>query len=112
MALYGNLGAGKTTLAKGIAVGLGVRPESRVTSPTFALIHEYRGRVGVYHLDWYRLKKVAGVDQALARECFEAGGVTLVEWPERGGSLLPRHCVRARVFHRGPGVRAIEVSGL
>ena len=110
VALQGELGAGKTTLAKGIAKGLGVASERSVSSPTFVLIHEYAGRGRVFHLDWYRLGRVEGADEAMAEECFASGGVTLVEWPERGGSLLPALAVRVRLAHHGPKSRTIAVS--
>src|SRR5438067_1860262 len=78
VAFYGDLGAGKTTLIKGIARGLGVQSESVVSSPTYVVIHEYKGRAHqtIFHLDWYRLKKVTGVDEALALECFDSAGVS------------------------------------
>lgn len=109
MALYGSLGAGKTTLVKGIASGLGVRSREQVSSPTFVVIHEYSGRCRVYHLDWYRLKKVEGVDEAMALECFDPGAVALVEWPERGEDLLPKNVVRIAIRHAGSTSRDIEV---
>ena len=110
VALQGELGAGKTTLVKGIAKGLGVASEKSVSSPTFVLIHEYAGREKVFHLDWYRLSRVEGADESMAEECFASSGVTLVEWPERGHSLLPSRAVRIRLSHRGPKSRLIAVS--
>lgn len=89
LALHGELGAGKTQLVKGLAKGLGFRGE--VTSPTFTLIHEYRGgRLPVYHLDLYRLETVQdalrlGVEEYLPT----SDGVTVIEWPERIEELLP-----------------------
>ena len=108
--LQGALGAGKTTLVKGIAKGLGVASEKAVSSPTFVLIHEYAGREKIYHLDWYRLPRVEGADEAMAEECFASQAVTLVEWPERGRSLIPLKSVRIRLTHRGPASRLISVS--
>jgi tRNA threonylcarbamoyladenosine biosynthesis protein TsaE len=107
--LRGELGAGKTTLVKGIAKGLGVRSEKEVASPTFVLIHEYRGRFPIYHLDWYRLARVEGPDEALAQECFDAEAVTLIEWPQRGKAVLPRERIEVKIFHSGPSSRSIEV---
>ena len=109
VALYGEVGAGKTTLAKGIAKGLGVKSEADISSPTFVVIHEYEGQTKVYHLDWYRLKKVEGVDEAMALECFDSEGVTLVEWPERGEPVLPEQTLRLRIRHKGPTLRLIDV---
>ena len=110
VALEGELGAGKTTLVKGIALGLGVRNEDEVMSPTFVLIHEYQGREKIYHLDWYRLKKVSGTDLALAEECLSSPSVCLVEWPQRGRGLLPRAAIRVRIDFSGPKFRKIQIS--
>jgi tRNA threonylcarbamoyladenosine biosynthesis protein TsaE len=85
--LRGELGAGKTQLAKGFAAGLGVTVT--VNSPSFILMAEYAGRLPLFHVDLYRL---ADAVDALAAGLFDerqAAGVTLVEWPERLGSALP-----------------------
>lgn len=108
VALSGPLGAGKTTLIKGIAGGLGVPAES-VSSPTFVLVHAYSGREKVYHMDWYRLKKVAQRDAAMLAECLEDAAVSLIEWPERAAALVPRHALRVRIRHAGGDKRRIEV---
>ncbi len=80
--LSGDLGAGKTTFVKGLAAGLGIDPDE-VSSPTFTLLHEYRGeRLTLYHADLYRLERTASEDLGLA----EAGvrdGVLAIEWPDR-----------------------------
>ena len=110
VALEGPLGSGKTTMVKGIAKGLGVSSEKAVSSPTYVLIHEYKGRGKIYHLDWYRVKAVRGADAELARECFTSGAVTLVEWPERGKKLLPPDALRVGMFHRGPKSRTLSFS--
>lgn len=110
VALQGELGAGKTTLVKGIAKGLGVASEKTVSSPTFVLIHEYVGCKKIYHLDWYRLPRVEGADESMAEECFASQGVTLVEWPERGRSLLPSRTVRIQLSHKGPRSRLITLT--
>jgi tRNA threonylcarbamoyladenosine biosynthesis protein TsaE len=87
-ALHGVLGAGKTQLVKGLARGLGYTGD--VTSPTFTIVHEYRGgRLPVYHLDLYRLRdESAGIDIGL-EEYLPSDGVTVIEWPDRLASLLP-----------------------
>ena len=110
VALHGELGSGKTTLVKGIAKGLGVRGEKTVSSPTFVLVHEYKGRVPVYHIDWYRLDKVTGQDAQSAEECFDSKAVTLVEWAERGKELLPKNCMQVRLGHGGADKRTIHIS--
>lgn len=107
--LSGELGAGKTTFAKGLVKALGARSEREVSSPTFVIIHEYNARVPVYHLDWYRLERVEGADRELAQECFDGGGVTLVEWPERGRGVLPAQRLEVRLSHGGGSLRHIEL---
>ena len=97
--LRGELGAGKTQLAKGFAAGLGVT--ATVNSPSFILMAEYAGRLPLYHIDLYRL---ADAVDALAAGLFDErqiDGVTLVEWPERLGSALP--AVRLDVVIGGTG---------
>ena len=110
VALQGPLGSGKTTLAKGMAKGLGVLSDRQVSSPSFVLIHEYQGREKIYHLDWYRLKSVKDADADLARECLGAQAVTFVEWPQRGRKLLPSDAVHIYLSHRGPGSRRLYFS--
>jgi tRNA threonylcarbamoyladenosine biosynthesis protein TsaE len=87
VALYGELGAGKTELAKGIARGLGV-PEV-VSSPTFILMAEYAGRLPFFHLDLYRLGGAADVLASGLMDERRATGVTVIEWADRMGELLP-----------------------
>lgn len=89
VALVGELGAGKTYLTKGIALGLGVSDEREVNSPTFVLVNEYAGRMPVYHIDTYRL---AGAEQLLAlgfEEMCQARGVVIIEWADRVSRLIP-----------------------
>ena len=110
VALRGELGSGKTTLAKGIARGLGIDGEKEVASPTFVLIHEYEGREKIFHIDWYRLKAVEQADRLFAEECFSSEAVTLVEWAERGKKILPKGRLEIRLSHKGPDTRLIEVA--
>ena len=110
VALHGDLGAGKTTFVKGVAEGLGVKSRTAVSSPTYVVIHQDEGRLRIYHLDWYRLERVEGVDAALAQECFDADAVTLVEWPERGEELLPKDHWTVKITHKGPTSRSVEVT--
>jgi tRNA threonylcarbamoyladenosine biosynthesis protein TsaE len=88
--LHGGLGVGKTTLTQAIAAGLAVPPDQYVSSPSFALLHEYRGgRLPLFHLDCYRLAGEDDVEGAGLTEYVGSSGLTVVEWPERLGSLLP-----------------------
>ena len=87
VALYGELGSGKTVLTKGIACGLGV--EADVHSPTFTLIHEHAGPIPLFHVDLYRIEGEAEVESIGVEEYIEAGGVTVIEWAEKMRSVLP-----------------------
>ena len=86
--LIGNLGAGKTTLAKGIISGLGAAPPEEVSSPTFTLIHEY-GEGRVYHIDLYRLDRPEQLATLGLEEIFDRDAVVLIEWGERFPALMP-----------------------
>ena len=88
IALYGPLGAGKTTLVQGIGAGLGV--EDFITSPTFILINEYSGRLPLYHIDLYRLENISQAEDLGIVEYFDKGGVCIIEWAEKLGNLLPK----------------------
>lgn len=88
-ALYGVVGAGKTQIVKGLARGLGYRGE--VTSPTFTLVHEYKGgHFPLYHLDLYRLATEEEAVRMGLEDYLPSDGVTVVEWPERITRLLPQ----------------------
>jgi tRNA threonylcarbamoyladenosine biosynthesis protein TsaE len=86
--LEGDLGAGKTTLTQSIGQGLGVPADCYITSPTFSLLHEYPGRLTLYHMDLYRL----GVDEIIDlgfEEYLYGEGLTVVEWPDRLEGIMP-----------------------
>jgi tRNA threonylcarbamoyladenosine biosynthesis protein TsaE len=86
--LSGELGAGKTAFVRGLAAGLGIDPDE-VSSPTFTLVHEYRGgRLTLYHADLYRLEKTATEDLGLEEKAV-AAGVLAIEWPDRLTHALP-----------------------
>ncbi len=107
VALYGDLGAGKTHLVKGICAALGVA-EAAVTSPTFTLVNEYAGRdFPVYHLDAYRVRRIEEFFELGYEEYVYGEGLCLVEWPEKLEGLLPPHTLRLRLEHLGGDRRRI-----
>lgn len=94
--LSGNLGAGKTAFVRGLASGLGINPED-VSSPTFTLVHEYRGgRLTLYHADLYRLDRIATGELGL-EEMGVSDGVLAIEWPDR-------------LAHELPGAREVQIE--
>jgi tRNA threonylcarbamoyladenosine biosynthesis protein TsaE len=105
--LIGNLGAGKTTLAKGIVSGLGAASEDEVSSPTFTLIHEYSPRV--YHIDLYRLDRADQVATLGLDEIFDREAVVLIEWGERFPELMPSERIEIRLRALDEDHREIEV---
>jgi len=109
--LIGNLGAGKTTLAKGIVNGLGAAAPDEVSSPTFTLIHEY-GKGRVYHVDLYRLDEPREVATLGLEEIFDRDAVVLIEWGERFPRLLPANRTEIRISWVGDDEREIEVTEL
>jgi len=104
--LIGNLGAGKTTLAKGIVKGLGAAQPDEVSSPTFTLIHEYGPRV--YHVDLYRLDRDEQVATLGLDEIFDRQAVVLIEWGERFPKLMPEDRIEIRLRTTGENSREIE----
>ena len=88
LALHGDLGAGKTELVKGLAAGLG--SADAVSSPTFTLVHEYRGgRLPLFHFDWYRLERVEELEEVGYYDYLDQCGVTVIEWAVKFPSELP-----------------------
>ena len=108
LCLWGDLGAGKTQLAKGIARGLGI--DDTVNSPTFILMNEYRGRMPLFHVDLYRLADAADALAGGVVDDRQADGVTVVEWPDRMGEVLPAGRLDVRIDGSGDEVREILVE--
>jgi len=109
IAFHGDLGAGKTTMIKGIAAGLGV--SDVVKSPSFVIVTEYAGRLPVYHVDLYRLKENSDFGPIGLDSYLEGAGVCLIEWAERADRVLPKKVMRVRMSVEGSG-RRIEITGL
>jgi len=108
--LIGDLGAGKTTLAKGIVKGLGAAEPEEVSSPTFTLIHEYGPRPAVYHVDLYRLDHAREAARLGLDEIFEKEAVVLIEWGEKFPELLPDERVEIRITSSHDNQREITVD--
>jgi tRNA threonylcarbamoyladenosine biosynthesis protein TsaE len=109
VAFYGDLGAGKTTMIKGVAAGL--RVADVVKSPSFVIMTEYAGRLPVYHIDLYRLNENTDFGAIGLDSYIEGEGVCLIEWAERAEEMLPEKAVRVRMSVEGEG-RKIAVGGL
>lgn len=108
--LIGNLGAGKTTLAKGIVEGRGAAGAEEVSSPTFTLVHTYGDAEPVYHIDLYRLDEAREVETLGLDDLFASGALVLLEWAERFPELLPEERTEIRIWADGEDGRTITVS--
>jgi tRNA threonylcarbamoyladenosine biosynthesis protein TsaE len=106
--LWGELGAGKTQFAKGFGAGLGVA--GTISSPTFILMSEYEGRLPLFHVDLYRLADGADALAGGVIDERQSGGVTLVEWPDRMGELLPAARLDVVIDGTGDEPRAIRLT--
>ncbi len=108
--LSGELGAGKTVFAQGVAAGLGVA--APVTSPTYTLVSEYQGRlIPFYHMDLYRLGGGDPFEELGAEEYVHSDGVTAIEWPEQVRSRWRGDCLTVSIKHLGGDSRKIEMAG-
>ena len=109
--LIGDLGTGKTTLAKGIVEALGAAPADDVLSPTFSLVHEYEGDPKVYHLDLYRLETVPQLETLGLEDIWEQRAIVIIEWGERFDSQMPGERIEIRLEHDGDDCRIIRLAG-
>jgi tRNA threonylcarbamoyladenosine biosynthesis protein TsaE len=107
IALTGELGSGKTRFVRGVAAGLSVDPATRITSPTYSLLHIYKGRLPLYHFDLYRLAGDADVAELGFAEFFYGDGVSLVEWADRLQEEMPAECLTITFSHVGDDRRRI-----
>lgn len=108
--LAGELGSGKTWLTKGIALGLGVSPKTIVTSPSFTLVNEYRGRAALFHMDVYRLVSLEEALSAGIEETLHGGGVVVLEWADRWPEILPEHTLMVKLLILDDHRRTIILS--
>jgi tRNA threonylcarbamoyladenosine biosynthesis protein TsaE len=106
--LCGQLGAGKTRLVRAIATALGVDPDD-ISSPTYVLIHEYDGRLPIYHFDAYRLPHPHAFDELGAMEYLEGDGVCLIEWADRVADRLPSDAWWITLTPTCPNTRRVEL---
>lgn len=112
-AFYGKMGAGKTTFVKAICEELGV--EDTITSPTFAIVNEYRSDLAgelIYHFDFYRIKKLDEVYDMGYEDYFYSGAICFIEWPELIEELLPGNTVKVSIEELGSGEREVILSEL
>ncbi len=112
-AFYGKMGVGKTTFIKAICEELGV--SDPMTSPTFAIVNEYRSDVTgelIYHFDFYRIKKLEEVYDMGYEDYFYSGALCFIEWPERVEELLPGHTVKVTMEEKEDGSRVITTGSL
>jgi tRNA threonylcarbamoyladenosine biosynthesis protein TsaE len=108
--LSGTLGAGKTALTQAIGRGLGVDSRIYITSPTFSLLHEYQARIPLYHMDLYRLGSEEEIESLGFPEYFYGQGLTVIEWPERLGSLMPVEKLHIELVISGETSRTAQLK--
>ena len=110
VALDGPLGAGKTCFVQGIARGLGVDPDTPVTSPTFTLVGEYPGRMPLHHADFYRVESLSRLEDAGFDDLLDGRGALVVEWSERFPEALPADRLLIRIEIRSESERRLQVE--
>lgn len=110
--LTGPLGAGKTTLTQGVGRGAGVAASCYITSPTYALLHEYPGRLPLYHLDLYRLSSEEEIEELGFLDYLYGRGAALIEWPDRLGRLKPSACLELELAFAGENGRTARLSAI
>lgn len=110
VALSGELGSGKTWFTKGIARGLGIGPNTIITSPSFALVNEYPGETTLFHIDVYRLENLSELLGAGIDEYLYSGGVAVLEWADRWPEILPDETVSVRLVILDEHSRSITFS--
>lgn len=109
--LEGDLGAGKTALSQAIARGLLVPDDCYVTSPSFAIMHEYLGRLPMYHMDFYRLQDAGEVEDLGFEEYFYLHGLTVIEWSNRALEILPNDRMILTIALNDDHSRSVTIRG-
>ena len=109
VALIGELGAGKTQLIKGLAAGIGVVRAGYLVSPSFTLVHEYQGRIPLYHVDLYRLGTEEETEDLGIEEYLAKDGVTAIEWADKIPSLLPKESLWIALRYLDRRTRSIHL---
>ena len=110
VALIGDLGAGKTCLTRGLALGLGLPLPQKVTSPSYTLINEYEGYTPIYHIDLYRIDQCEDVWDLGLDEYLEGEGVCIIEWANIILQELPSHTIEIKLSWLGENRRSIETK--
>ena len=108
LALWGDMGAGKTAFVHGLCQGMGL--SDRVSSPTFALVHEHDGPIPLYHFDLYRLSDEDELESVGVEEYWYGRGVSAIEWPQQAGSLLPAERLDVAIAITGPESRTFTLN--
>jgi tRNA threonylcarbamoyladenosine biosynthesis protein TsaE len=108
--LSGELGAGKTTLTKGLVSGLGAAQEEEVTSPTFTLVHKYDGSTRVYHVDLYRIESVKDFETLGLEEIFDEPAVVIIEWADKLSPRTDWPVLRIQLEHVSENERRISIE--
>jgi tRNA threonylcarbamoyladenosine biosynthesis protein TsaE len=111
VALYGELGSGKTCLTQGIAKGLEVPQGFYITSPTFALINEYPGRIPLFHMDFYRMTDMSEFDEIGIDEILSSDGIAVIEWADKFPSALPKERLDLSLTILDDQKRALVLTG-
>lgn len=111
MALVGELGAGKTQLIKGMAMGVGVGKSTYISSPSFTLINEYPGKTPFYHIDLFRLGQEKEAEELGLEDYFHGDGITAIEWADKIPSLLPKEKLLIHIAYTGKKTRSLEITG-
>jgi len=111
VALSGDLGAGKTTLVKGIAKGLGVKNYRYVNSPSFVLVKEYKGKIPLFHFDIYRLEHLKDIEDIGYEDYLGRKGIVVIEWAGKMAGILPKKHTKILLRITGSDARRVIITG-